>query len=70
MALANVERVIQEWIDTASELGRAIPYSASSEEANKRDRRPGSAIGKLTIIEDNDAHLDDFRRYMPGDPDG
>jgi len=24
-ALANVEVVIQEWIDTAKELGRAIP---------------------------------------------
>ena len=24
-AIANVEVVIQEWIDTASELGRAIP---------------------------------------------
>jgi len=24
-ALANAERVIQEWIETAKELGRAIP---------------------------------------------
>ena len=24
-ALVNVERVIQEWIDTAKELGRTIP---------------------------------------------
>jgi predicted RNase H-like HicB family nuclease len=24
-ALTNVERVIQEWIETAKELGRAIP---------------------------------------------
>ncbi|MEN6449699.1 MAG: type II toxin-antitoxin system HicB family antitoxin [Thermoguttaceae bacterium] len=24
-ALANAERIIQEWIDTAKELGRAIP---------------------------------------------
>lgn len=28
-------------------------------------RRPGSAIGKLRIIEDDDSHLDDFREYMP-----
>jgi len=28
-------------------------------------RRPGSAIGKLRIIEEDDAHLDDFREYMP-----
>jgi antitoxin (DNA-binding transcriptional repressor) of toxin-antitoxin stability system len=30
-----------------------------------RPRRPGSAIGKLTILEDDDAHLEDFREYMP-----
>jgi len=28
-------------------------------------RQPGSAIGKLTIVEDDDAHLKDFREYMP-----
>jgi antitoxin (DNA-binding transcriptional repressor) of toxin-antitoxin stability system len=28
-------------------------------------RQPGSAIGKLTIIEDDDSHLEDFRDYMP-----
>lgn len=28
-------------------------------------RRPGSAIGKLTIVEDDEAHLEDFREYMP-----
>jgi hypothetical protein len=28
-------------------------------------RRPGSAIGKLTIVEDDEAHLDDFQEYMP-----
>jgi antitoxin (DNA-binding transcriptional repressor) of toxin-antitoxin stability system len=29
-----------------------------------KTRQPGSAIGKLTIIEDDDAHLEDFREYM------
>jgi antitoxin (DNA-binding transcriptional repressor) of toxin-antitoxin stability system len=28
-------------------------------------RRPGSAIGRLTIVEEDDSHLDDFREYMP-----
>ena len=28
-------------------------------------RKPGSAVGALTIIEDDDAHLDDFEKYMP-----
>lgn len=30
-----------------------------------KPRRPGSAIGKLTIIEEDDEHLEDFREYMP-----
>lgn len=28
-------------------------------------RRPGSAIGQLFIIEDDESHLDDFAEYMP-----
>ena len=28
-------------------------------------REPGSAIGKLTILEDDDEHLDDFKEQMP-----
>ena len=28
-------------------------------------RQPGSAIGKLTIVEDDDAYLEDFNDYMP-----
>ena len=28
-------------------------------------RKPGSAVGQLTIVEDDEAHLDDFRDYMP-----
>jgi antitoxin (DNA-binding transcriptional repressor) of toxin-antitoxin stability system len=28
-------------------------------------RRPGGAKGKLIIVEDDDAHLADFRDYMP-----
>lgn len=28
-------------------------------------RQPGSAIGKLTIVEDDDVHLEDFKEYMP-----
>ena len=33
--------------------------------ATKKARRPGSAIGKLTIVEDDDSHLEDFKEYMP-----
>ncbi|AUB84975.1 antitoxin of toxin-antitoxin stability system [Candidatus Thiodictyon syntrophicum] len=30
-----------------------------------RTRQPGSAKGKLRILVDDDAHLDDFRDYVP-----
>ncbi|MGD0519261.1 MAG: hypothetical protein ABSA26_17120 [Thermoguttaceae bacterium] len=30
----------------------------------KQPRKPGSAIGKLTIVEDDDSHLDDFQKYI------
>ena len=29
------------------------------------DRKPGSAIGRLEIVEDDEEHLADFRDYMP-----
>ena len=30
-----------------------------------RQRKLGDGIGKLTIVEDDDAHLEDFKEYMP-----
>ncbi len=30
-----------------------------------KPRRPGSAVGKLRIISEDDEHLDEFREYMP-----
>lgn len=32
--------------------------------AVRKPRVPGSAIGLLTIISDDDEHLEDFREYM------
>ena len=64
-AVANVERVIQEWIETAKELGRPIPDSDVGQEGTKRRRQLGGAIGKLTVIKDDESHLSDFREYMP-----
>jgi len=62
-AVTNVERAIQEWIETAKGLGRPIPDVGQEEQ--KRPRQLGCAIGKLTIVEDDESHLDDFREYMP-----
>jgi antitoxin (DNA-binding transcriptional repressor) of toxin-antitoxin stability system len=31
----------------------------------RQPRQPGSAVGTLTIVADNDDHLHDFKDYMP-----
>jgi hypothetical protein len=36
-----------------------------SDEVGRRERKPGSARGKLTIMADDEEHLDDFKDYMP-----
>jgi antitoxin (DNA-binding transcriptional repressor) of toxin-antitoxin stability system len=33
--------------------------------AGRQARKPGSAIGELTIIKEDDEHLEDFKEYMP-----
>lgn len=33
-------------------------------EGLRQPRRPGSAKGKLTILSDDDEHLEDFKEYM------
>jgi antitoxin (DNA-binding transcriptional repressor) of toxin-antitoxin stability system len=31
----------------------------------RKPRKPGSAVGQLTILAEDDAHLEDFKEYMP-----
>jgi antitoxin (DNA-binding transcriptional repressor) of toxin-antitoxin stability system len=31
----------------------------------RKTRQPGSAKGKLVILTEDDAHLEDFKEYMP-----
>jgi len=53
---------------TAEEKVRLEELVAEAERlmvANAKAIRPGSAIGKLRIVEEDDSHLDDFREYMP-----
>ena len=42
-------------------VARLVSESADTRKA----RQPGSAIGKLTVVEDDDAHLEDFKEYVP-----
>jgi hypothetical protein len=60
-ALRNVEQTIEEWIETAEKLGRPIPEF----KARGGHRQLGGAIGRLTIVEDDESHLEDFKEYMP-----
>ena len=41
-------------------VAKLVPSSAARE-----PRKPGLMQGKLTVISEDDEHLDDFRDYMP-----
>ncbi len=60
-ALSNVERTIEEWIETAEKLGRPVPEF----KAGCGRRQLGGGIGKLKIVEGDESHLEDFKEYMP-----
>jgi len=34
-------------------------------ESKRKQRRPGSAKAILQVLEEDNAHLDDFKEYMP-----
>jgi antitoxin (DNA-binding transcriptional repressor) of toxin-antitoxin stability system len=48
-----------------TEQGRSIARLTAAPSNTRAPRRPGSALGKLTIVADDDTHLDDFQEYMP-----
>jgi antitoxin (DNA-binding transcriptional repressor) of toxin-antitoxin stability system len=52
-----------EWIITDHDLpvARLLP----AEQKCRQPRQPGSAIGILTIKQDDNEHLADFQDYMP-----
>jgi len=45
--------------------GRVIVLIPEKGEVSKKRRTPGSAKGKLTVQNEDDEHLDDFKEYMP-----
>ena len=47
------------------ERNRPVARLVAERSETPGPRQPGSAIGKLTIVEDDNAHLEDFREYMP-----
>lgn len=44
--------------------GRVIARLISEQPPAKKRRTPGSACGVLRVVDDDDAHLADFREYM------
>ncbi len=48
-----------------TERNRPVARLVAERQSPAKPRRPGSAVGKLVIVEDDDSHLEDFREYMP-----
>lgn len=44
---------------------RAVARLVAEPPARRNPRKPGSAVGKLVILADDDEHLRDFADYMP-----
>lgn len=45
--------------------GRAVARLVAEPIERRRPRQPGSAVGQLIIVADDDEHLRDFQEYMP-----
>jgi antitoxin (DNA-binding transcriptional repressor) of toxin-antitoxin stability system len=44
---------------------RAVAKLVAEGAPTRKPRQPGSAVGTLSILADDDAHLEDFGDYMP-----
>jgi antitoxin (DNA-binding transcriptional repressor) of toxin-antitoxin stability system len=44
---------------------RSVARLIAEPPRRRSPRTPGSAVGKLTIVQDDDEHLEDFKEYMP-----
>jgi prevent-host-death family protein len=53
----------EEWLIT--QHNRPVARLISATQKVPSPRQPGSAIGKLKILVDDDEHLEDFKDYMP-----
>jgi prevent-host-death family protein len=45
--------------------GRPVARLVGEPAADRPPRRPGSAVGQLVILSDDDDHLNDFVEYLP-----
>jgi antitoxin (DNA-binding transcriptional repressor) of toxin-antitoxin stability system len=44
---------------------QAVARLVAEPPKHRKPRQPGSAVGKLVIVADDDEHLEAFRDYMP-----
>lgn len=44
---------------------RAVARLIAEAPLTRKPRQPGSAVGTLVILSDDEAHLEDFSDYMP-----
>ncbi len=48
-----------------TDRGRPVARLVAEPPPQRKPRQPGSAVGKLVILSEDDEHLRDFREYMP-----
>ena len=53
----------EEWLIT--QHNRPVARLIAARRSKPSARNPGSAIGKLKILAEDDEHLADFKEYMP-----
>ena len=53
----------EEWLITQQD--RPVARLVGAIVKSPSDRKPGSAIGKLKVLADDEEHLQDFKDYMP-----
>lgn len=56
--------VPEEYQDSYGKIARLVVLLNENQVSQGKVRQPGSAKGILTIVSDDDDHLDDFRDYM------
>ncbi len=62
MARANLLTLVQRLEDPVPE---SMARLLVEESPKRQPRKAGSAKGILTVIQDDDEHLEDFEEYMP-----
>jgi prevent-host-death family protein len=48
-----------------TQQGHPVARLVAESSPPRKPRQPGSAVGQLTILAEDDEHLADFKEYMP-----